>query len=31
MRECLERQPFAVLATHNPDGSMRIVPLSYVF
>ena len=31
MREFLERQPFAVLATHNPDGSIHVVPLSYLF
>jgi PPOX class probable F420-dependent enzyme len=31
MREFLERQPFATLATHNPDGSIHVVPLSYLF
>jgi PPOX class probable F420-dependent enzyme len=31
MREFLERQPFAMLATYNPDGSIHVVPLSYVF
>ena len=31
MKEFLERQPFAVLATHNPDGSVHVVPLSYIF
>jgi PPOX class probable F420-dependent enzyme len=31
MRGFLERQPFAVLATHNPDGSTHVVPLSYMF
>jgi PPOX class probable F420-dependent enzyme len=31
MREFLERQPFAMLATHNPDGSIHVVPLSYMF
>ena len=31
IREFLERQPFAVLATYNPDGSIHVVPLSYMF
>lgn len=31
MQEFLERQPFAMLATHNPDGSIHLVPLSYIF
>ncbi len=31
MREFLERQTFAMLATHNPDGSIHVVPLSYIF
>ncbi len=31
MREFLERQPFALLATLNPDGSVHVVPLSYLF
>lgn len=31
MRGFLERQPFAMLATHNPDGSIHVVPLSYLF
>ena len=31
MREFLERQPFATLATHNPDGSIHVVSLSYLF
>jgi PPOX class probable F420-dependent enzyme len=31
MREFLERQPFAMLGTYNPDGSIHVVPLSYFF
>jgi PPOX class probable F420-dependent enzyme len=31
MRRFLERQLFAMLATYNPDGSIHVVPLSYVF
>jgi general stress protein 26 len=31
MRAFLERQPFAMLATHNPDGSIHVVSLSYMF
>jgi PPOX class probable F420-dependent enzyme len=31
MREFLEQQPFATLATHNPDGSIHVVPLSYMY
>jgi PPOX class probable F420-dependent enzyme len=31
MQEFLERQPFAMLATYNPDGSIHVVPLSYIF
>ncbi len=31
MQEFLERQPFAMLATHNPDGSIHLVPLSHIF
>lgn len=31
LRDFLGRQPFAMLATYNPDGSIHIVPLSYIF
>lgn len=31
MREFLERQSLAMLATYNPDGSIHVVPLSYMF
>lgn len=31
MQEFLKRQPFAMLATHNPDGSIHVVPVSYLF
>lgn len=31
MRNFLERQPFATLATRNVDGTMHVVPLSYMF
>lgn len=31
MREFLERQTFAMLATYHPDGSIHVVPLSYIF
>lgn len=31
VREFLERQQFAMLATYNPDGSIHVVPLSYMF
>jgi general stress protein 26 len=31
MRDFLERQPYATLATHNPDGSIHAVPLAYIF
>lgn len=31
IQEFLEGQPFAMLATHNPDGSIHLVPLSYIF
>jgi nitroimidazol reductase NimA-like FMN-containing flavoprotein (pyridoxamine 5'-phosphate oxidase superfamily) len=31
MREFLERQPFAMLATYNLDDSIHVVPLSYMF
>jgi PPOX class probable F420-dependent enzyme len=31
MQAFLKRQPFAMLATHNPDDSIHLVPLSYIF
>lgn len=31
MREFLERQTVAMLATYHPDGSIHVVPLSYIF
>ncbi len=31
MRAFLERQTVAMLATHHPDGSIHVVPLSYIF
>lgn len=31
MREFLQRQPFATLATHNPDGSIHLVPVWFLF
>ena len=31
MRGFLERQPFAMLGTYNPDGLIHMVTLSYIF